>query len=250
MSRLIALLLASFSVGLMSCDPPQAGVSSEDDRNPYFRQAGAFLENDLHHAAIKEYKKALDKAGDKVARAHVEIGLIYADKLGDSISAIYHFQQFLDVRPEAPEVDRVKNYIEKAKIDLVLGLPRPPSADEEVILLREENKRLRAELKKRGWQSKFETQALVANVSSDTTQVAANTLDEATTGQNIASGETELGSSASQVYIIKAGDSLWKIAGEFYPEDIPAGVEKIKDANTTATSNVRNLKVGQELLIP
>ncbi|NJL19519.1 MAG: LysM peptidoglycan-binding domain-containing protein [Bdellovibrionaceae bacterium] len=55
---------------------------------------------------------------------------------------------------------------------------------------------------------------------------------------------------AVRSHVIQQGDNLWKIARQYYPTDINGGIEKIKQANPVQTSNDRNLKIGDSLVIP
>ena len=116
---LLPILLAG--VLLSSCSQTPPGSDAEDERNPFFRQATKDIADLNYPAAIKQFEKALT-VNPNVAKAYLQIGLLYGDKLGDPISAIYFYQKYLEARPNAAEREEVLASMEKAKIDFALSL--------------------------------------------------------------------------------------------------------------------------------
>lgn len=249
-----ALLALGLGFILGSCQPPQKGIHSEDEQNPYFRNAAKFMAAQDYPSAIREYEKAL-QASDKVAKAHVEIGSIY-EKLSNPVGAIYHFQRYLEIRPNAPDRKKIEQFIEKAKLDFAVTMPNSPAQNaQEVVDLIQENeklKRMLAEVQKRLAATGAETASRIAGGAGQTTSTDELQIDpsESTAGDQTSGTEGAREVGGVRTYTIKPGDSLWKIASHFYPEDVPAGVAKIKEANQDATANVRNLKLGDVLVIP
>jgi len=115
----LAALLAALV--LSSCQQAPPGSDAEDERNPFFRQASKDVADLNYPAAIKQFEKAI-ATNPTVVKAYLQIGLLYGDKLGDPISAIYFFQKYLEARPNAAEREEVVAAMEKAKIDFALSL--------------------------------------------------------------------------------------------------------------------------------
>ncbi|MDR1145802.1 MAG: LysM peptidoglycan-binding domain-containing protein [Verrucomicrobiales bacterium] len=207
------LLLLALTMPLLTaaCRFGEKGTEAEDSTNPYFAQAEKFEAGENYPAAIEQYEKAL-QANATVAKAYEKMGDIYSEKLGDPVSAIYCYQKYLKARPNADDKDLVTNYIEKARHDFALTLP--PAAP------------VAGDPAPGGWHT-------AAHVPPVGAPVAA---------APVTPGET------ARTYLVQKGDSLWKIAGKFYPQEIRAGVEKIKQANPTVSE--RNLQPGATLAIP
>ena len=117
-SYLLALLA---TLALTSCSQAPSGSEAEDERNPFFRQASKDVADLNYPAAIKQFEKAI-AVNPSVVKAYLQIGLLYGDKLGDPISAIYFYQKYLEARPNAAEREEVVAAMEKAKLDFALSL--------------------------------------------------------------------------------------------------------------------------------
>lgn len=271
-STLVVLAGAVALGAFWGCQPGQQALDYEDDRNPYFRKAGQLLAEDDFHNAIREYEKAL-QASAKAQRAHVLIGQIYSEKLGDPISAIYHYQKYLNARPESMDRTQVQNYIETAKIDFAITLPHSPLQNsEESAKLHKDNVELKQSLAQvQSLLAKREQQianleqrlksagiAVAENVptvpgiqpSNPPVPVAIKVEPSpgplpATPAPAPAAPATAQGGKS---HTIQKGETLWGIARQFFPNDVKNGVDKILAANPGSTA--QNLKPGQTLVIP
>lgn len=274
LTALLAVLLT-----FAACQPPQQGLDAEDERNPYFRKAAKLAADGNFHGAISEYEKAL-QANPKVHKAHIEIGVLYADKLNDSIGACYHFQKYIDARPDAPNLAQVQTYLDKSEIDFALKRQNSPAQNaQEFAQISKENIELKQAVAQsqdalarkeeeiaRLKSSLGSTTVSVPNeivvekivpVTSQPLSIATNpvvtTLDAAKpapTVQTPPAATPVTLDGAERVHVIQSGDNLWKIARKYYPNDINGGIEKIKQANPETTAKVQNLKLGQKLIIP
>lgn len=258
-------------LALNACQPPQQGLDAEDERNPYFRKGAKLAADGNFHGAIGQYETAL-QANAKVQKAHLEIGILYADKLNDPVGAAYHFQKYLDARPDAPNLAQVQTYLEKAKIDFALTLPNSSTQNaQEFAQISKENIELKqalavaqetlarkeeeiAKIKSGTYTPSINTPAVNPVIQTGNTGVSTQ---PRTTGATSATPSSQIpaavpveSSVTQRVHTIQSGDNLWKIAKQYYPDDINGGIEKIKAANPQSTANVQNLKLGQKLVIP
>jgi tetratricopeptide (TPR) repeat protein len=266
---LIALLV------LTSCQPPQQGLDAEDERNPYFRKGSKLAADGNFHGAISEYEKAL-QSNPNVQKAYMEIGILYADKLNDPVSAAYHFQKYIDARPDAPNLSQAQTYLEKAKIDFALTLPNSSTQNAQAFAqMNKENVELKQALtltqdslaRKEEEIAKLRTGNTSTNiidttpglVSTSTTSstenykpavVSHNASSPATVSTTIPVATPVEMNGTERIHVIQSGDNLWKIAKQYYPDNINGGIEKIKQANPVATASVQALKLGQKLIIP
>ncbi len=269
-----ALGLAAY---LTACTPPPVGTEFEDERNSHFKRASDAMRAADYYGAIEAYERAL-KENPKVVRAHFEMGVIYGDRLGDHIASIYHFQRFLNARPNAPQAQHVQTLVEKAKIDFLLTLPNSGLVNaEEIARISRENVELKQQLAR--------AEAALARVGSDASSRAVAPLEPvppqaplvvasapvavagptpvvergaevegvevADLGAVLPIPETAPGRAAgARTHTVRAGETLWRIASTHYPGDVRGGVQKILDANPVLAGNSKNLRPGQELTLP
>jgi nucleoid-associated protein YgaU len=162
----LALLLCALVNG---CEPPSQGQLDEE-KEPHFIEGKRALTTMDYKGAVDEFEKAVE-ANPRNASAHLELGLLYErqDLEPDPAAAIYHYQQYLKLRPNSDKAEAVQGRITNCKQDLakaVLPLPSSPSVQHDLEQLILTNKQLRAELDQwRAWYAAQQTnrQAQVAN---------------------------------------------------------------------------------------
>ena len=145
-----AVLLCAVVGGCM----PQGQSQLDDEKEPHFIEGKRAVNSMDWGGAIDEFEKAVE-ANPRNASAHFELGWLYEEKEPDPAAAIYHYQQFLKLRPTADTAEAVRQRITNCKQDLakaVLPLPSAPGVQHDLEQLIQENKQLRAELDQwRAW---------------------------------------------------------------------------------------------------
>lgn len=158
----LAILLCA---GLNGCEP-KSQSQLDEEKEPHFIEGMRALNSYDYGGAVDEFEKAVE-ADPHNASAHFELGCLYegsrqegeqAPKDQDPAAAIYHYEQFLKLRPNSANADLVKQRIMNCKTELakaVLPLPTTPGVQRDLEQLLEENKRLRAEVEQ--WQAYVKT---------------------------------------------------------------------------------------------
>ena len=266
---LLPILLAG--VLLSSCSQTPPGSDAEDERNPFFRQATKDIADLNYPAAIKQFEKAI-AANPNVAKAYLQIGLLYGDKLGDPISAIYFYQKYLEARPNAAEREEVLASMEKAKIDFALSLTNTGIQNAaEIARISKENVDLKQQITQlQGALAAKEAQvSQVAGAAAPpkatpavvpATPPAAEKVTPRTESASMPSvpaatppaapAEAAVPPAGAKQHTIAKGDTLWKLVKEYYPAslDFNEDIAKIKAANPGLDD--RNLKIGTVIVIP
>ncbi len=245
----LAILLC---VSLNGCTP--GGQSPiDDEKEPHFIEGKRAVNSFDFKGAIEEFEKAVE-ANPHNASAHFELGWLYEEKEPDPAAAIYHYEQFLKLRPNADTGEAVRQRITNCKQDLakaVLPLPTTPGVQRDLEQLIEENKQLRAEV------DRLQADLRVQQTNRPETiagQPPQNQTQQAGIGQtaptNIVFSQTGGGIHTPQshpgpgrTYLVQGGDTMAAISRKF----------NVKlDALSTANPGVdaRRLRVGQTINIP
>jgi tetratricopeptide (TPR) repeat protein len=279
-SILLSVSLLVF-LGLNACEKKtDPALSFDDERNPHIKAATESVSNGLFEQAVEDYEKAL-AANPKLARANYELALLHSDHLANYASAIHYLTKYAQLTKGSPDAAEVEALIEKNKVDLALTIPNSPVQNAEIMAkISAENVELKKSLtaamqtiaQKDAEISGGAVTAMPASTppmqaSAPTTHAqpsapsaysntAAPTSIETSAPARMevpsapAAPATPAASGEMKVYTIRSGDSLWKIAAEFFPGEVTDGIKKIKDANPDITKNERNLKPGRTLNIP
>jgi LysM repeat protein len=237
---LAVLLLA----GLNGC-LPSSPSQMDEEKESHFLAGRSCLSTMDYRGAIEEFEKALE-ANPRSASAHFQLGWLYEEKNPDPAAAIYHYEQFLKLRPNWDNAEVIRQHINNCKQDLartVLPLPVSPGMQHEFEQLAEENKRLRDELEKwRAYTSRLQgttsppAQPAGGSVTTPSSTQAPTTNPPAETRPASSPG-------AARTYVVKAGDSLYSIARKNGLK-----LEALMAANPGL--DPRRLRIGQTLNLP
>lgn len=244
---------AAVCVALCGCLP--SSQSPQDEQNEQHFLAGKARANTLDFdGAIEAFEKALE-ANPQNASAHYELGLL-KEKKADHAAAIYHFERYLKLRPDAPNAQIIKERISADKMELsrtALFGPVTQNLTREFDKLAEENKQLRAEVEK--WRAYYAVQQ-------ERNQGAATRQNQAGgAGPGQSSGGGQIGSAgpvltdggtasgsgnarpSMRTHTVKAGETPMGISRQY-------GVKLDALMAVNQGLDPRRMKVGQSINIP
>jgi LysM repeat protein len=240
-----ALLIA----GLSGC-VPSSHSQLEEEKESHFQAGKSCLTSLDYRGAIEEFEKALE-ANPRSASAHFQLGWLYEEKEPDPAAAIYHYEQYLKLRPNSDDAEVIRQHINNCKQDLartVLPLPVTPGMQHEFEQLAEENKRLNEELGKwRAYAARLQAATNPPAMALGESRVAPSSAAPAPPAANsesaVASAGQTAGGGAMRSYVVKAGDSPYSIARKN-----GVRLEALMEANPGLEP--RRLRVGQTLKLP
>ena len=230
------------SAALCGCFPAGPGQSGEE-KEPHF-QAGRARVNAMDYTgAIEAFEKALE-ASPRSAAAHFELGWLFADKDPNPAAAIYHYEQYLKLRPDAENAETIKQHIFRLKQDLakaVLPLPSTPGVQRELEQLAEDNRRLRDEVEK--WRAYYANRGVTPTNPPGGAAPSGRTLSEGGGDQRSPTPGGQARSAAGRTHKIQPGETPSAIAKKHGVK-----LEALMTANPGL--NPKRLQVGQSLNIP
>ncbi|MGD1019388.1 MAG: LysM peptidoglycan-binding domain-containing protein [Verrucomicrobiia bacterium] len=265
--RSLVVVMAGALLFFVACERSSSISDVEAEQEVNYQRAKRLCEQQDFSGAAEFYNKAL-LVNPEFATAHLEVGLLYENRLGDPISAIYHYRRFLELRPDSDKKQLVEDFIERAKLSLTAKLPQSPIVDtgeltrleSEKTALLQENAALRmrvAELEKTGNATPLVAiaPATVGEASASPPTPPAATAPAVAPGIVMAAAPMlstpeapPLESPRPRTYIVQRGDTLQSLALRYYGSR--AAWERIFQANRSGLPSKDQLKVGQQLVIP
>ncbi|MFH0878397.1 MAG: LysM peptidoglycan-binding domain-containing protein [Lentisphaerota bacterium] len=236
-----AAMAAALLCSLSACGSGSAArLDRLEERDPYLKRAMARKNAQDIDGAIDLYEKALERK-PTLARAHLDLGLLYEKYRQDYIRAIYHYQRYLELRPTAEKKKLVEDLIRQARMSFAASLPDQPSeAVRQISLLKKEIESLRAQI---GHPPKG--QPVQAEKPDAPASVAAAS---AASVQAPPVPSPKPAQPAVQTYVVQSGDTLSSISTRMYRD--PTKWKVIYDANRNVLVSPQSVKVGQTLMIP
>jgi LysM repeat protein len=233
---------------------PSGHSQLEEEKESHYQAGKSCVTSLDYRGAIQEFEKALE-VNPRSASAHFQLGWLYEEREPDPAAAIYHYQKYLALRPNADDAEVIRQHISNCKQDLaktVLPLPVSPGMQHEFEQLAEENKRLTGELEK--WRAYAARLQLATNASSIPTQASvrpssapsAPVADSSNTVSTSVGTDTLVSAASApsaRTYVVKAGDSPYSIARK-------AGVKLTALMDANPGLDPHRLRVGQSLNLP
>jgi LysM repeat protein len=226
-----ALVASLFAlIALSACAPNGLEVVGETDEKQY-QLAKDYQGQGRTAEALSAFLRVIDARRD-APESHFEAGYIYLNSMKDPVKAIYHFDRYLQFKPQSPQATQVRQLIETAQKEFARQLPDSITRD----LAAAQQRVQQLENVVGGARRVPTAQAPVAGQRSlAPTQVQAVT-------------PTSDPASAPRSYTVKSGDSLSSISRAVY--GTPSRWIDIYQANRDRLSSENALKVGQDLRIP
>ena len=217
MKKFLLLVFSSFlTVSLISCDSRNLSDEEREEKIGLVIEAREHLEAEQYKEAEATFKKALDE-NPLIARPHLDLAMIYQQHIINHIHAIYHYDRYLELRPETEK----KEFIMEQRLKVARMLASAfLNASPEVKRLIDQNQKLVVEVKR----------------------LRGNTITDNPEKKTIAKTD------GYTIYHVKKGDTLSRIAKQFY--DDPAQWELVYNANRDSLKSPSGIRVGQTLIIP
>lgn len=240
---------------LVGCTPNGVEIVSESDEKQY--QLGQdYKSQGRMEEALGAFLRVVDARRD-APESHLEAGYIYLRTMKDPVRAIYHFDRYLQFKPQSPQASQVRQLIETAQKEFARQLPAQPYEGELdridlmdlVKSLKQENDSLKRDL--------MAANARVQQLENVLGQARRSTQAQATQAPTVriqsqapaaTAPQTPSPISAPRSYTVQSGDTLSTISNRFY--GTPSRWIDIYQANRDRLSSENALRVGQEIRIP
>jgi LysM repeat protein len=131
------------------CSGGDGGQLDEEKEPHYVLGTSRYNEQDWP-GAIEAFEESLE-VNPQSAAAHYRLGMIFDNESPDPAAAIYHYQQYLKLQPDAGNRDLINQRIHSCKVLLatdVCGLPDAPALLKQMDSLVDTNRQLQAQLDK------------------------------------------------------------------------------------------------------
>ena len=205
------------------------GRAGGERRDRHLRRARAAMAAQDIDRAIELCDQALRRHPD-LASAHREMGLMLQHYRGDPVGAIYHYQRYLKLRPDAPDREEVEGMIRESRLSYAGQIAESP---EEV----------RNDLRARDQR----IQALEREVAGLRAQARASAPPPAEPAR-VPAAAASAAVLSERVHVVQAGENLATISERYF--GTRARWKDIFNANQDRLTDANNLRVGTRIAIP
>lgn len=239
------------ALAVSGCGPADQRTVDQQ-KEPYFllgKKKAAMLD---YKGAAEAFEKALE-FNPRNASAHFELALLYEKDETDLVGAIYHFDRYLRLRPDAPNAGVVKDRLLRCK-QLLASSVQPvspaPALQRELERLTIENRELRRQLD--AWQTHYTTtqqqQGRPVVIQPTPEQTARATVAQPVAPVQVAqtphtAQQAPATTSRVRKHTVQPGESPYSIARKY-------GVKLDTLLASNPGIDPRRLRVGQILTIP
>lgn len=254
MAGLALLLAIGFSTG---CG--RSTISAPELEDASFRRGQNLLRESRPDEALAVFLKVIENRRD-APEANFEAARLYLDHFHDPISAIHHFNKYLEWKPDSDKAPYVRQMIETAKKEFAKSLPGEPSLGDpdridlqaRLEALQNENEALRRQLAAKGVTAieAFRNPRADDSRTDDAPSRASFQTAPPAVAPATAATSPEAAKPKARInfYQVQSGDTLSKISQKVY--GVSSRWQDIYQANRDQLNDPASLKVGQTLKIP
>lgn len=272
--QFLTLTLIGASLWLGSgCNRLPEGELIAETNEPSYEEGRRLLRQGKEQAALAAFSRVIASRSDGAPESHLEVGLLYEEEIKDPISAIYHFRKYLELKPNSPQSDLVRQQIDNSIKSFARTLPAQPLENQilrndlldVVEKLKKENNRLKDEV------ASLRGNAALAGLSrgsvADLTSGASSPATTSTRHSPITSvpisdeddrpvarptrpeSVPERPAANRRIHSVVKGDTLYGLARRYYNSS--ARVKDIVAANRGSLNSANDpLQIGMQLVIP
>lgn len=103
---------------------PMPFTAETDD--PDYRRGKELLRSGRDQEALAQFLRVIDQRGGAAAESHLEAGILYHRSSKDFIAAIYHYQRYVELRPNTEQAKLVAQSIKACIREFARTLPALP----------------------------------------------------------------------------------------------------------------------------
>lgn len=266
---------------LAGCTPSRPPADAQDARADGMAQAAQLQRAARYADAAAQFRAVLRREPDN-ALAHCELGILLQDNQDDAAAAIYHFRNYLDLRPDAEMAPIVRERLKAAEERLGQHAGRNGSSSrvvsdtqivghieelnsqvaerdrtiqqlrDQLAALTRDNERLAKEVKSLTNRLNLMLDGMEKTSRPSATALRNLTLDDlaatAAAPSRAAADPSRAARRSDRTYRVRRGDSLWSIAQKVYGD--PSRSVDIRNANRRRIGTNDRLTEGDELVIP
>jgi len=254
-----ASIAVLYIVSAGGCDFGKAEVVKEVNETNYVRGQEELRRGNIQEAA-NAFLKVVEKRPD-APESHLELGRIYLSKMDNPIRAIYHFEKYLEYKPNSPSSPMVRQMIATAQKKFASSLPESPFENNfrrielEDLLQKVQKENLDLKQKLSADSATIDrlesTQRVsVASRPSSQSRRAEASQPSQSQGRAVASDTAapQVQRDTPSSYTVQPGDTLSSISRKTY--GTPNRWRDIFNANRDRMSTPEALKPGQVLRVP
>ncbi len=252
--KALSALMMAVLLLLSGCGEAIETVQETDTRA--YRRGKSLQREGRVQEALLAFLQVIDERKD-APESHLEAGLIHLNHLRDPLSAIYHFNRYLQFRGDGEQAETVRDLIVTAQKEFLRRLPGEPFADQvermdlsaRLDTIQRENENLRSEIV--SLRRQLETSQSRVRQLEDSIRAAQQ---RATGSDQVAPivvappPDPAQPQSRPTTYTVQPGDTLSSISRTVY--GTTGRWQEIYQANRDVLPSPNSLRVGQQLRIP
>ena len=124
--RLICFALAAIVAGVSGCAKSVGALDAADERDPEMARATTLERANDFEGAIQSYQLALERNSELI-KAHLKLGLLHDDYENDYLRAIYHYERYLELRPDSEKYADIEELVRLARVNYAASIPEQDS---------------------------------------------------------------------------------------------------------------------------
>ena len=249
----LAAMFLNFAGGCSPADQSQ----EDEEKEPHFVLGNDKFNEMDYQGAVDAFRDALE-VNPRSAEAHYRLAQLFDTKLPDPAAAIYHYQEYLRLDPQAENPDIIRQRISTCKQQLaadVLPLPSAPATMKQLEDLTENNRQLQQKVddltdKLKQWNAYYNSQLAAAKntptlAPAPQSQGFSQTPEDMTTQPNSipASVPASPRPPRSRTHVVASGETMASIARK-----CGVSLSALEDANPGVSP--KKIRVGQSLTLP
>ena len=139
-------LAALLGAALGGCAPGQG--QTDEEKEPHFVLGQSRVNAMDYPGAIDAFEQSLE-ANPQSAAAHYQLAVLYENQVPDPAAAVYHYERYLKLNPNAGNATLIKQHIDGCKRQLaqdMMGLPSSSAAQQQLEKLAGQNRDLQQQV--------------------------------------------------------------------------------------------------------